>query len=46
MKTKALLFFALSMFSAGRIHAQEESAGKSFTLEQAVEYALDEADSG
>lgn len=40
MKTKALLFFALCMLSAGWIHAQEESAGKSFTLEQAVEYAL------
>ncbi|HYG39682.1 MAG TPA: TolC family protein [Cytophagales bacterium] len=40
MKNKALLFFALCMFSSGWIHAQDEGAGKSFTLEQAIEFAL------
>lgn len=40
MKNKALLFFALCMFSSGWIHAQDEGAGKSFTLEQAIEFAM------
>jgi outer membrane protein len=40
MMKKASLLFALCMFTAGWLHAQDDNAGKSFTLEQAIDYAL------